>query len=117
MANDEHVAMLKKGVAAWNAWRDENPSILPDLSEADLSGAILRGTPRGDPPRGGPPRGGPRRGVGNTGFPVVLSAPHSRCPRYCEPASRSGRTRKPANDCRTIAICKYTLKEERPRQP
>ena len=43
MANDEHVAMLKKGVAAWNAWRDENPSILPDLSEADLSGAILRG--------------------------------------------------------------------------
>jgi hypothetical protein len=24
MANDEHVAILKKGVAAWNAWRDEN---------------------------------------------------------------------------------------------
>ena len=23
MANDEHVAMLKKGVDAWNAWRGE----------------------------------------------------------------------------------------------
>jgi hypothetical protein len=27
MANDEHVAILKKGVAAWNKWRDENPDI------------------------------------------------------------------------------------------
>jgi hypothetical protein len=37
MANDEHFAMLQKGVAAWNAWRDENPDIRrPDLSEADL---------------------------------------------------------------------------------
>jgi uncharacterized protein YjbI with pentapeptide repeats len=34
MANDEHVAMLKKGVRAWNAWRLQNPSIRPDLSEA-----------------------------------------------------------------------------------
>jgi uncharacterized protein YjbI with pentapeptide repeats len=50
MANDEHVALLKKGVAAWNAWRDANPSwpdeegyVLPDLSWADLSGANLSG--------------------------------------------------------------------------
>jgi uncharacterized protein YjbI with pentapeptide repeats len=43
MANDEHVALLKKGVAAWNAWRDENPDIDPDLFEADLNGANLRG--------------------------------------------------------------------------
>jgi uncharacterized protein YjbI with pentapeptide repeats len=43
MANDEHVAMLKKGVDAWNAWRDENPSIVPDLHGADLSGADLSG--------------------------------------------------------------------------
>jgi hypothetical protein len=24
MANDDHIALLKKGVAAWNAWREEN---------------------------------------------------------------------------------------------
>jgi uncharacterized protein YjbI with pentapeptide repeats len=42
MANDEHVAILKKGVDAWNAWRDENPNILPDLSAAKLSGADLK---------------------------------------------------------------------------
>lgn len=34
MANDEQVALLKQGVAAWNAWRDENPDIDPDLFEA-----------------------------------------------------------------------------------
>jgi hypothetical protein len=41
MANDEHVAILKKGVAAWNKWRDENPDIRPDLSNANLKGADL----------------------------------------------------------------------------
>jgi uncharacterized protein YjbI with pentapeptide repeats len=41
MANDEHVALLKQGVAAWNAWREENPNIQPDLSGAKLSGANL----------------------------------------------------------------------------
>jgi Pentapeptide repeats (8 copies) len=43
MANDEHVAILKKGVAAWDAWRAENPGVLPDLSRANLSGADLSG--------------------------------------------------------------------------
>ena len=43
MAKDEHVALLKKGVAVWNAWRDENPNIHPDLSEAYLSEANLGG--------------------------------------------------------------------------
>jgi uncharacterized protein YjbI with pentapeptide repeats len=43
MANDEHVALLRQGVAAWNAWRDENPNIHPDLSEAYLSEADLGG--------------------------------------------------------------------------
>jgi hypothetical protein len=38
-ADDEHVALLKKGVAAWNTWRDENPDIRPDLTGADLSKA------------------------------------------------------------------------------
>src|SRR5262249_29661082 len=37
MANDEHVALLKKGVEAWNAWRERNPDIRPDLSGAHLS--------------------------------------------------------------------------------
>ena len=45
MANEEHVAMLKQGVDAWNAWRKENPDIRPDLRGTDLSKAILT---RGD---------------------------------------------------------------------
>jgi hypothetical protein len=36
MANDAHVALLKKGVTAWNKWRDENPKIHPDLANADF---------------------------------------------------------------------------------
>jgi len=43
MANDKHVALLKQGVHAWNAWRRENPLIRLDLSEADLKGANLSG--------------------------------------------------------------------------
>jgi hypothetical protein len=43
MANDEHVAILKKGVTAWNAWRNENTDIRPDLSGADLSERNLKG--------------------------------------------------------------------------
>jgi hypothetical protein len=48
MANDEHIALLKKGVAAWKTWREEtwreeNPNIRPDLSKADLSKADLGG--------------------------------------------------------------------------
>jgi hypothetical protein len=41
MANDEHVALLKQGVGAWNAWRHENPNIRPDLTGADLFEADL----------------------------------------------------------------------------
>ena len=48
MANEEHLAQLKQGVEAWNAWRLTNPRIQlnlseADLSKADLSGADLRG--------------------------------------------------------------------------
>jgi uncharacterized protein YjbI with pentapeptide repeats len=43
MANDDHIAQLKKGVTAWNAWRDENPEILPNLREAELTGVDLSG--------------------------------------------------------------------------
>jgi uncharacterized protein YjbI with pentapeptide repeats len=42
MTNDTHVELLKQGVAAWNEWRDKNPSILPDLRGANLSDADLR---------------------------------------------------------------------------
>jgi hypothetical protein len=41
MANEEHVALLRRGVEIWNAWRKENSDIVPDLSGASLSGADL----------------------------------------------------------------------------
>jgi uncharacterized protein YjbI with pentapeptide repeats len=41
MANDDHVAMLKQGVTAWNKWRGENRDILPDLTRAYLTEANL----------------------------------------------------------------------------
>lgn len=58
MASDDHVALLKRGAAAWNAWRaghDAPPDLAEaplrgldlsgfDLSWADLRGADLRGT-------------------------------------------------------------------------
>jgi uncharacterized protein YjbI with pentapeptide repeats len=58
MPNDEHLAVLQRGVAAWNAWRaehDEAPDLSRaglraldlsgfDLSRADLRDADLRGT-------------------------------------------------------------------------
>ncbi|MEH2550746.1 uncharacterized protein YjbI with pentapeptide repeats [Bradyrhizobium sp. AZCC 2262] len=43
MANDEHVAMLQQGVAAWNEWRHEKRIDRPDLSKADLRAVNLRG--------------------------------------------------------------------------
>jgi uncharacterized protein YjbI with pentapeptide repeats len=42
MANEDHIAQLMRGVAAWNAWREENPDVQPDLSGADLGDEILR---------------------------------------------------------------------------
>jgi len=58
MPNDEHVAVLKRGAATWNAWRGEQketPELSGaglrgldlsgfDLSRVDLRGADLRGT-------------------------------------------------------------------------
>jgi uncharacterized protein YjbI with pentapeptide repeats len=43
MANEEQLAILRKGVTAWNAWRKTEGSIRPDLSRANLSGANLSG--------------------------------------------------------------------------
>ena len=52
MANEKQLAILRKGVEAWNAWRGDNLDVRPDLmganlrkadiGGADLSGAILR---------------------------------------------------------------------------
>ncbi|HJQ57066.1 MAG TPA: pentapeptide repeat-containing protein [Vineibacter sp.] len=58
MANDEHLALLQRGAAAWNAWRAQQATAPDlsgaglrgldlsgfDLSQADLRGADLRGT-------------------------------------------------------------------------
>jgi hypothetical protein len=48
MANDDHVALLKKGLDAWkkgvdvwNAWRNENSTIHLDLMQRDLKGEDL----------------------------------------------------------------------------
>lgn len=41
MANPEHLAKLKEGVAAWNKWREANPSTIPDLRNANLENAQL----------------------------------------------------------------------------
>ncbi len=43
MANREHLEIINKGVSVWNQWRQENPSVIPNLSTADLDGSDLRG--------------------------------------------------------------------------
>jgi uncharacterized protein YjbI with pentapeptide repeats len=54
MANDDHIAQLRKGVAAWNAWRPEREGgrrfrrFAPDLSEANLSRTDLSGADLSD---------------------------------------------------------------------
>ena len=42
MPKDEHVAVLGRGAAVWNAWRAEHDE-LPDLSGAGLRGLDLTG--------------------------------------------------------------------------
>jgi uncharacterized protein YjbI with pentapeptide repeats len=42
MPNDDHVTMLGRGAAAWNAWRAEHGET-PDLSQAGLRGLDLSG--------------------------------------------------------------------------
>jgi uncharacterized protein YjbI with pentapeptide repeats len=41
MANEEHLALLKRGVGVWNTWRNINRKIRPDLGGAYLYGANL----------------------------------------------------------------------------
>jgi hypothetical protein len=41
MANPEHLALVKKGVEAWNTWRKTYPEIKPDLAGAHLKSTDL----------------------------------------------------------------------------
>lgn len=36
--NFDHIEILKKGVQTWNRWRNENPTVIPDLRGANLEG-------------------------------------------------------------------------------
>src|SRR5215472_4113613 len=42
MPDEKHLAMLRRGAAAWNAWREEHDGP-PDLSRAGLRGLDLSG--------------------------------------------------------------------------
>src|SRR5262252_10833683 len=42
MSNDDHIAILRRGAATWNAWRAEQ-NVMPDLSGAGLRGLDLSG--------------------------------------------------------------------------
>ena len=44
MADEEHVALLKRGAKVWNKWREQHPDIRPDLLGADLFDTDLRDT-------------------------------------------------------------------------
>ncbi|MDP9310881.1 MAG: hypothetical protein M3R24_08310 [Chloroflexota bacterium] len=41
MANQEHLDIMRQGIKVWNAWRDANLSIMPDLRYAVLVDAVL----------------------------------------------------------------------------
>lgn len=43
MPSERHLAILEKGVHAWNEWRRENPTSIPNLNNADLGDAALSG--------------------------------------------------------------------------
>jgi hypothetical protein len=40
--NQQHLELLDLGFHGWNQWREENPSVRPDLSGADLRHRMLR---------------------------------------------------------------------------
>src|SRR5258708_26362611 len=43
MADEQHLDVLLRGAAEWNRWRQDNPSILPDLVGVNLARARLDG--------------------------------------------------------------------------
>jgi uncharacterized protein YjbI with pentapeptide repeats len=42
MTNKKHLAIFKKGVRAWNKWREENPDVWPKLGRLNLRRVNLR---------------------------------------------------------------------------
>ena len=42
MAHEEHFALLKQGIDAWNSWRLDHPEVRPNFSTAHLTDAVLR---------------------------------------------------------------------------
>ena len=42
MVNSRHLKILGHGVEAWNNWREDNPKIIPNLSNANLRGRYLQ---------------------------------------------------------------------------
>lgn len=43
MANKEHITILNQGVRDWNQWREDNPTITPNLTWANLKAMNLQG--------------------------------------------------------------------------
>jgi uncharacterized protein YjbI with pentapeptide repeats len=43
IVNESHLAILKRGVRAWNAWRQANPAVKPNLAGAKLRKVNLEG--------------------------------------------------------------------------
>jgi uncharacterized protein YjbI with pentapeptide repeats len=41
VANEEHLELLRQGIASWNEWREKNRALLQDLRDADLSEELL----------------------------------------------------------------------------
>jgi hypothetical protein len=38
MADKKHIEIFQQGIKCWNDWRDQNPSVQPDLSHENLAG-------------------------------------------------------------------------------
>src|SRR3954449_9665609 len=46
MANEEHLAILRQGVEAWNAWRGKHASTMPPIGELAKRYGVSTGTAR-----------------------------------------------------------------------
>jgi uncharacterized protein YjbI with pentapeptide repeats len=44
MFNEEHLTILRQGVEAWNKWREENPKVIPNLSQVNFDRRLFEDT-------------------------------------------------------------------------